>query len=64
MINVYTALGIMSGTSLDGLDLALTTFQVNDSNKWTFETHLLKTVRYPSELVDRLKKVFHFQQFN
>ncbi len=56
MINVYTALGIMSGTSLDGLDLALTTFQVNDSNKWTFETHLLKTVRYPSELVDRLKK--------
>lgn len=56
MINVYNALGIMSGTSLDGLDIALTTFQVDASNKWTFKPQLLKTARYPSELVNRLKK--------
>ncbi len=56
MINVYNALGIMSGTSLDGLDLALTTFQTNALNKWSFTTISAKTIDYPNHLAERLKK--------
>lgn len=55
MINVYNALGIMSGTSLDGLDLALTTFNKDALNKWRYNAVLAKTIPYPNLLNERLK---------
>jgi anhydro-N-acetylmuramic acid kinase len=39
-------LGMMSGTSLDGLDIALCRFNRNDSN-WTFEILEADTLEYP-----------------
>ena len=43
----YLAIGVMSGTSLDGLDIALCKFIVND-NKWSFEILKSHTFIYDS----------------
>ncbi len=44
-MNIYKAIGIMSGTSLDGVDLAYCIF-VEDNNKWEFQINVAKTVEY------------------
>lgn len=44
--------GIMSGTSLDGLDIAVCTF--NESNGWSYEIEFAKTYPYPDALTDKL----------
>ncbi|MDR0755185.1 MAG: anhydro-N-acetylmuramic acid kinase [Prevotellaceae bacterium] len=54
MKNEYNALGIMSGTSLDGLDLALCNFVKTD--KWNYKVIAAATVEYPDNLRSRLEK--------
>lgn len=50
---VYSALGMMSGTSLDGLDLAFCKFwQLNE--KWHYEITNAVTVQYPKHWVMNL----------
>lgn len=41
----YHVIGVMSGTSLDGIDLAHLTFSFEDN--WTFEIHQSETIPYP-----------------
>ena len=49
-----TSLGIMSGTSLDGVDLALCQFsEIN--NKWQYEILESNTIRYSTEWKQKLK---------
>jgi anhydro-N-acetylmuramic acid kinase len=50
--NKYTALGVMSGTSLDGLDLLIVSFTKN-GDSWEYEMHNAKTVPY-SEVTKKL----------
>lgn len=50
-----TALGIMSGTSLDGLDLALCRFSFKNG-KWTYELQKHKTIAYPPTWKKRLAR--------
>lgn len=45
----------MSGTSLDGLDMAFCNFSLKDS-QWSFEVLAAETVSYPPDLYDQLKK--------
>ena len=49
----YRVLGVMSGTSLDGVDLAICTFSKTD--KWTFEIVKSETVKYSNLWKKNLK---------
>lgn len=51
----YCVLGLMSGTSLDGLDLCLTCFEKNDEG-WHFEIVDSSTVPYKRGWTKKLKK--------
>lgn len=54
---LYRSLGIMSGTSLDGLDMALCSFKRVD-NKWEFDIEDSQIVEYPENLVNRLNSAY------
>ena len=55
----YNVIGVMSGTSLDGIDLAHIRFQISDG-KWTFKILEHQTVAYDSEWVQTLKSAVDF----
>lgn len=50
----WRVLGLMSGSSLDGLDMCLASFQF-DGNRWFFHIESAHTQPYPPVLVDRLR---------
>ncbi|WP_252736921.1 anhydro-N-acetylmuramic acid kinase [Zobellia galactanivorans] len=54
MIKTHKILGLMSGTSLDGLDLAYCLIQEKD-NRHTFEIKAVNSISYTNEMQLRLK---------
>ena len=54
----YNVIGVMSGTSLDGVDLAYIKFKHSDC--WTFEIFQSETVSYSEEWLNKLKNAIHF----
>ncbi len=50
----YNSIGIMSGTSLDGIDLSHIAFTV-ENNKWEFQILESETVSYPLDWLNKLK---------
>lgn len=52
----YRVIGIMSGTSLDGLDLAYCTFSKNEG-AWKYQIKKAETIPYSSEWEKRLKNL-------
>ena len=53
-MNKYEVIGVMSGSSLDGLDVCLTTFSiVND--QWSFKIQQSTTFKLPDHLIASLK---------
>ena len=51
--NTVRALGVMSGTSLDGLDLCLAQFKLS-SGKWSFCIEKADTFKYTKEIKEKL----------
>ena len=56
---VIKAIGLMSGTSLDGVDLAFCTFSLVE-DRWTFTTEATETYSYTDEWLEVLKNL-HLQ---
>jgi anhydro-N-acetylmuramic acid kinase len=54
-METYRVLGIMSGTSLDGLDLALCRFTLSDK-QWTYSIDKAATIPYPDPWFRRLEQ--------
>ena len=50
----YSVIGVMSGTSLDGLDLAFCEFAIDD--KWKFKLITAKTISYDQQWQKRLRE--------
>lgn len=55
----YIIIGVMSGTSLDGVDLAHIVFTIKNG-RWEFEIAECKTVSYPLDWLNKLKKAVDF----
>ncbi|WP_116772276.1 anhydro-N-acetylmuramic acid kinase [Maribacter litoralis] len=53
-MKIYKVIGLMSGTSLDGLDIAYCHIW-KAGNKWEFEIKKTKSIAYSLELKDKLK---------
>jgi anhydro-N-acetylmuramic acid kinase len=58
MNTTYTVAGLMSGTSLDGLDIALCRFELIE-DKWNYEILEAATVEYDEQRRHSLKNVMH-----
>ncbi|WP_297093594.1 anhydro-N-acetylmuramic acid kinase [uncultured Draconibacterium sp.] len=52
--NTIKAIGMMSGTSLDGLDIAAVEFEEHN-NKWSFKLQEAETISYTAEWKERLE---------
>ena len=55
----YRVIGVMSGTSLDGIDLATVEFNVLDK-EWSFKILEKETISYSEDWVNQLKKAITF----
>jgi len=53
MAKAYKVTGLMSGSSLDGVDLACCTF-IRNRGEWSFDIIASETLPYPGELITRL----------
>jgi anhydro-N-acetylmuramic acid kinase len=57
----YNVIGVMSGTSLDGVDLAHIQFQIKN-DKWTFEILKSETISYDSNWITALKTAVDYTE--
>lgn len=60
-VQKYNVVGVMSGTSLDGVDLSHIIFSIIEG-KWEFEILESETVTYSNDWVTRLKKAADFSE--
>lgn len=59
--NNYNVIGLMSGTSLDGVDLAHLKFNLHDK-KWTFEILESETIGYNDDWINHLKLAVDYSE--
>ena len=55
----YNCIGVMSGTSLDGIDLAHIKFTV-ENNIWHYQILETETVSYSNNWIEKLKQAVSF----
>jgi len=52
----YQIIGIMSGTSMDGVDIVISTYQKSFNKDWEYNTKLARSTPYPPELLIDIQK--------
>tara|TARA_R110002049_G_scaffold206269_1_gene376823 strand:- start:73939 stop:75009 length:1071 start_codon:yes stop_codon:yes gene_type:complete len=57
---VYNVIGVMSGTSLDGIDLVYATFYMDATSKWSFDIVFSETVAYDNDWRSKLSNLVGF----
>lgn len=57
----YNIIGVMSGTSLDGIDLAHFNFEITNG-KWSFQILECETIGYSQKWIDQLKIAVGFSE--
>jgi len=60
--NNYHVIGVMSGTSLDGIDLAQLLFQISDDGVWRFKIQKSETIPYPISWKEKLQEAISYSQ--
>lgn len=55
----YNVVGVMSGTSMDGLDLAHCTIEETEAGKWSYAINAATTIGYEEKWRLRLSKLRH-----
>jgi anhydro-N-acetylmuramic acid kinase len=56
----YNVIGVMSGTSLDGVDLACIKFNI--SERWTFKICQSETISYSEKWQNKLNNAIHYSE--
>ena len=56
---IYRAIGVMSGSSLDGLDIAFAEFQEN-AGQWSYEIREADCYSYSREWIEKLRTATSF----
>ncbi len=59
--NNYNVIGVMSGTSLDGVDLSHIKFHL-ENNKWNFEILESETISYSQSWINQLKSAVDYSE--
>lgn len=57
-MSIFTAIGLMSGTSLDGLDICLVEFE-KDNSVWQFKILKAETIPYSTAWENKLRNSIH-----
>ena len=57
--NIYNVIGVMSGTSLDGIDLCYSEFTLNES-VWSFSIKICETILYNEYWAEKLSQANNF----
>lgn len=55
----YNVIGVMSGTSLDGVDVAHINFEIKNG-KWSYQIFECDTISYSNGMISKLKNGIHF----
>lgn len=60
---VYHVLGLMSGTSMDGLDMAYCEFQRDPGGQWHYKILHAQTIPYPKDILAGLREAHQLSGF-
>ncbi|MCB9335535.1 MAG: anhydro-N-acetylmuramic acid kinase, partial [Flavobacteriales bacterium] len=59
-MNSYNVIGVMSGTSLDGLDICYCSFNFSKEKIWNFKINNAETVEIPNSLKQKLTNAINY----